>query len=60
MKKILLIITVAMTMSSFAHNADNGKKPLVKKNARVENCKKKHSTNYSKPSCPNRPGCICH
>ena len=60
MKKILLIITVAMTMSSIALYADNGKKPFVKKNVRVESRKKKHSTHHSKLNCPNRPGCICH
>ena len=62
MKKILLIATVAMTMSSIAVYADNGKKPVVKKKAKIENCKKQHCCNASsctKATCPDMPGCIC-
>ena len=59
MKKILLIATVAMTMSSVAL-ADTGKKPSNKKKAKIENCKKQHCCNASscsKATCANMPGC---
>ena len=60
MKKILLIVTVAMTMSSVAVYADNGKKTASKKKAKIVNCKKQlccNASSCSKATCADMPGC---
>jgi hypothetical protein len=51
MKKLSLILIVAVLMPGLAVCADGGKK-VAKKKA--------HKKELARHKCPNRPGCICH